>query len=439
LIHSDPSQFTPYCPFENDSRLRQLEAELAESRRQFKSAMSSLSGVFYRCELDAPWATSFLSEGVEALTGFSAAELELGSGWADLMRPEDQSAVEAAVAEAISVKESFEIAYGITTKSGEVRWVSERGCAVYSDDGAPLFLEGVIRDISGRREADELQKALILRWRKTLDAIPQMVWTMAADGSEGFFNSQWERFTGCKVNRLQDLGELNLVHVDDRAQALARWNEKLTAGGLYEAQYRLRHASGEYRWVLSRGEPEKDRSGKVVRWYGTCTDIHDQVKAREALQASEALNRSMVDASPDSIAEGRSIPRVNRQSSRHPPSGAPAETQCSSRRGCTIPRAGDRSVLSVSLSSGARDLAWNAFIHLHDRLNIREVRVVTHNLRYMRPISAAPRCSGDWKRKSAMAKHGASPPSGALMPRSASALTRPASCHRLATSGRCVC
>jgi diguanylate cyclase (GGDEF)-like protein/PAS domain S-box-containing protein len=301
LIHSDPSQFTVDQCVEYDSRLRQLEAELAEGQRKFNSAMSSLAGVFYRCELESPWATSFLSEGVEALTGYSAAELEPSSGWATLMRAEDQSAVEAAVAEAVSAKRSFEVAYGITTKCGELKWVSERGCAVYSDDGTPLFLEGVIRDISGRREADELQKALTARWRKTLDAIPQMVWTMAADGSGDFFNSQWERFTGCKVNSLRDLGDLDLVHVDDRAQAMARWNEQLTAGGLYEAQYRLRHASGEYRWVLSRGEPERDRDGKVVRWYGTCTDINDQVNAREALQSSEALNRSMVDASPDSI------------------------------------------------------------------------------------------------------------------------------------------
>jgi diguanylate cyclase (GGDEF)-like protein/PAS domain S-box-containing protein len=244
---------------------------------------------------------SFASEGVEALTGYSAAELREGEGWADIMRPEDTAAVELAVAESIQARRSFEISYGIHTKSKEVRWVSERGCCIYSQEGEPQFLEGVIRDISGRREAEELQNSVISRWRRTLDAIPQMVWTMAPDGSDEFFNSQWERFTGCKVANLRDLGDLDLVHVDDRVKAATTWNERLASGGLYEDQYRLRHVSGDYRWVLSRGEAERDERGRVVRWYGTCTDVHDQVTARELLLSSEALNRSIVKASPDSI------------------------------------------------------------------------------------------------------------------------------------------
>jgi diguanylate cyclase (GGDEF)-like protein/PAS domain S-box-containing protein len=244
---------------------------------------------------------SFASDGLEALTGYTAAELDLRGGWAAIMRQEDLTPVKLAVDEALRSKKSFEATYRIVAKSGETRWVSERGRAIYCDRGTPRFLEGIIRDISDRVMANVAQKALMFRSRKTLDAIPQMVWTMAADGTDEFFNSQWERFTGCTVTTLQDLGELDLVHMDDRARAFSRWRERLTAGEFYEDQYRLRHASGAYRWVLSRGEAERDELGTVVRWYGTCTDIHDQVLAREQLESSEALNRSMVDASPDCV------------------------------------------------------------------------------------------------------------------------------------------
>jgi diguanylate cyclase (GGDEF)-like protein/PAS domain S-box-containing protein len=83
---------------------------------------------------------------------------------------------------------------------------------------------------------------------------------------------------------------------------MAAWSDKVAKGEPYEAPYRLKHAGGDYRWVLSRGQPEKDSNGDTIRWYGTCTDIHEEVIGRQALQVSEAVNRSMIEASPDCIA-----------------------------------------------------------------------------------------------------------------------------------------
>lgn len=284
-----------------DAELQMLRIELAESRRQFDSVLHSLSGLFYRCELQAPWRMSFVSDGIQDLTGYARSELEAQNGWSDIMHPEDRAAVEQAVTEAVSERRSFDLSYRITHKTGEIRWVAERGQAVPDPNGEPIFLEGVISDVSGRHEADEFQKTMLARWRRTLDAIPQMVWTMAADGTEEFYNAKWVQFTGCRIGVTEDLGRADLIHIDDRERALAIWRDKLHKGQPYEAQYRLKHASGGYRWILSRGEPELDSNGKPLRWYGTCTDIHDEVLAREALQASEAINRSMIEASPDCI------------------------------------------------------------------------------------------------------------------------------------------
>jgi diguanylate cyclase (GGDEF)-like protein/PAS domain S-box-containing protein len=243
----------------------------------------------------------FVSKGVEALTGYSATELTALNGWSDIMHPEDRAAVAVAVHGAVSERRSFESAYRIRRKTGEARWVSERGHAVYDKRGVPLFLEGVIADISGRDEAAKLQRTMLERWRRTLDAIPQMVWTVAGDGSDSFFNAQWLNFTGRRVSSFKQLSQANFIHDEDRSRVIALWQEKFATGQPYEAQYRLKHIAGDYRWILSRGAPEKDPDGKLVRWYGTCTDIHEEVIARQALQASEAVNRSMIEASPDCI------------------------------------------------------------------------------------------------------------------------------------------
>lgn len=270
-----------------------------DPRRELQSVLACLSGVFYRCELAPPWRMTFISQGVEALCGYSAEELDALAGWAELILVQHRGEVEFAVAAAVEAHTNFDFTYRITDKSGEVRWVSERGHAVYGEDGTPIFLEGVISDVSGSKQAEEMQRTLISRWRKTLDTIPQMVWTMAADGSDEYFNSRWLEFTGAAIGG--GLTRLDLVHDEDREHARSAWQASFDSGVPYEAKYRLRHVSGGHRWVLSRGYPEVDAAGRIIRWYGTCTDIHEQVLAQEALQASEATNRSIIEASPDCV------------------------------------------------------------------------------------------------------------------------------------------
>jgi diguanylate cyclase (GGDEF)-like protein/PAS domain S-box-containing protein len=273
--------------------------ERHDPRRELQSVLACLSGLFYRCELNPPWRMTFISQGLEGLTGYSAQELEALNGWAELMLIQDRGDAAAAVAAATEARSIFDLTYRIRRKCGEVAWVSERGHAVYSNDGEAIFLEGVITDVSGSKQAEEMQRTLIAKWRKTLDTIPQMVWTMAADGSDEYYNSRWIEFTGASVG--DGVSRLELVHDDDRETARTAWRRSFEGGEPYEAKYRLRHVSGNYRWVLSRGHPEVDAAGKIVRWYGTCTDIHEQVIAQDALRASEAANRSIIEASPDCV------------------------------------------------------------------------------------------------------------------------------------------
>ncbi|MFN3388301.1 MAG: putative bifunctional diguanylate cyclase/phosphodiesterase [Allosphingosinicella sp.] len=151
-----------------------------------------------------------------------------------------------------------------------------------------------------RRQAEAFAAALTEQSRKTLDSIPQMVWSMGDDGSE-YYNSQWGEFTGVAPEDVDALRRMDLVHPEDRERAAQAWKRSFSEGTPYEAQYRIQHRDGGYRWVLSRGLPERDAAGKVVRWYGTCTDVHDQVLATQALDAAERLNRGIIDALPDAV------------------------------------------------------------------------------------------------------------------------------------------
>ena len=119
---------------------------------------------------------------------------------------------------------------------------------------------------------DELT-ALYAKARETLaEAIPQLVWTAKPDGGVDYLNQRWVEFTGT-----QDLGRgwEAAIHPDDAARVRHIWASSLADGVAYETEYRLRGKDGAYRWFLARGLPLRD-DGRVVKWFGTCTDIHDR-------------------------------------------------------------------------------------------------------------------------------------------------------------------
>ena len=133
----------------------------------------------------------------------------------------------------------------------------------------------------------------ISRWRRRftetlsrlVDTIPHMVWSSSADGRI-HYNKRWEEFTGAALGRGADVDQL--IHPDDRQTVTKEWKQLVAAGEAFQLQYRLRHHSGTYRWVVNKAVPELDDKGAVIAWHGTCTDIHDRVKADQALQASLA-------------------------------------------------------------------------------------------------------------------------------------------------------
>lgn len=129
-----------------------------------------------------------------------------------------------------------------------------------------------------------------ISFRQLADAMPQMVWSTQPDGAHDYYNAQWYAFTGVPDGSTDGEGWNAMFHPDDQERAWARWRHSLSTGEPYEIEYRLRHHSGEYRWTLGRALPVRDENGKIIRWVGTCTDIHDQKRIG---QQNEILSREL--------------------------------------------------------------------------------------------------------------------------------------------------
>lgn len=169
--------------------------------------------------------------------------------------------------------------------------------AAPTDNGIAVFFS----NIDKRKRQEELLKENEDRLRKTLDHIPQMVWSTLPDGFHDYYSQLWYDFTGVPKGSTDGEGWNDVFHPFDQERAWEAWRESLKTGKPYEIEYRLRHRSGEYRWVLGRAWPETNKHGQIVRWYGTCTDIHEEVVAKRDLQRSELLYRGVLEASADCI------------------------------------------------------------------------------------------------------------------------------------------
>ncbi|WP_160310538.1 sensor domain-containing protein [Microvirga vignae] len=130
-----------------------------------------------------------------------------------------------------------------------------------------------------------------------IDVLPHMVWSARPDGHNDYHNNRWHEFTGISPDAVHGDAWLSLVHPEDRAAVLAVWQSALETGSDCEIEHRLRHRSGEYRWVLGRANPVYDSQGQLERWVGTYTDIHDWKRAEMALAESEERYRALVEAS----------------------------------------------------------------------------------------------------------------------------------------------
>lgn len=115
------------------------------------------------------------------------------------------------------------------------------------------------------------------KFRAIADSMPQMVWSTLPDGFHDYYNARWYEFTGVPTGSTDGEGWNGMFHPDDQDRAWAVWGTCLVTGEPYEIEYRLRDASGAYRWVLGRANPIRDAQGRITRWFGTCTDI-DELK-----------------------------------------------------------------------------------------------------------------------------------------------------------------
>jgi PAS domain S-box-containing protein len=136
------------------------------------------------------------------------------------------------------------------------------------------------------------------RHRLLADSVPDPLWCSTADGSAIDYNRRWFDYTGQTPEQALGAGWVEAIHPDDRDSVRQWWRNNGETARSYRAEYRLRRASdGQYRWHQSQAEPVLDERGRILCWFGSCTDVHDLSLTREALREREVRLRLALEFS----------------------------------------------------------------------------------------------------------------------------------------------
>jgi PAS domain S-box-containing protein len=167
------------------------------------------------------------------------------------------------------------------------------------DSGAPIRddneLVGVVivfRDATAERAAERALKDRERQFVSLANAMPQLVWTDSPAGAHEYFNRGWYAYTGLteEESRAADIWA-RVLHADDEARVAARWARSRASGEPYETEFRLRRHDGAFRWFLARAVADRDPDGNILRWFGTCTDIHNTKQTEDTLRKTETALR----------------------------------------------------------------------------------------------------------------------------------------------------
>jgi len=142
--------------------------------------------------------------------------------------------------------------------------------------------------ISERKQAEAALREGEERFRALADPMPQIVWTADADGTIHYCNQRWLEYAGIPINQVQSGGWGAVVHAEDLAALRRHWSRSIASWKPLELEMRLKRAvDGSFRWHQVRALPYRDSGGRVVRWYGSMTDIDDQKQAVEQLAEAD--------------------------------------------------------------------------------------------------------------------------------------------------------
>jgi PAS domain S-box-containing protein len=254
---------------------KKAEEALQSSERNLSLMINAIPTVIGVMRADGT--PMYGNQGVTDYTGLTMEDILSEDFRTRLFHPEDMERLRDARRLAFSRPVAFETEQRALGKDGKYRWFLFRYKPLLDEAGKIDRWYMVATDIEDRKNSE-------VRLRQVIDAIPALAWCNLPDGPNEFLNKRWHEYTGLSPEQSSGWGWQVAVHPDDLPNLMEKWTKMLASGESDEVEARLRRRDGVYRWFLIRAEAFRDESGKIVRWYGTSTDIDDRKRAEAQVE-----------------------------------------------------------------------------------------------------------------------------------------------------------
>ncbi len=267
---------------------KQVEEALQESQRRFASLIDSLPGIVFSCASDPEWSMTYLSEGCLTLTGYKSEELvgNRAVSFNSITHEEDLPKVLAALETGVAQKQPYVVEYRIRTKSGQEKWVWEKGHGVFDNTGEVLGVEGFITDITERKRSEEALQQAEAKYRSIFENALEGIFQTTTDGHYVSANPALARLYGYStpvelIARLTDIEHQLYVEPERRAEFIRMLQENDAA---LEFESQVYRKDGSVIWISENARAVRDiNTGELLYYEGTVEDITERKLVKEQL------------------------------------------------------------------------------------------------------------------------------------------------------------
>jgi PAS domain S-box-containing protein len=257
------------------------EGALRESEQRFRSTANAAPVLIWMSGADKK--CSWFNQRWLDFVG-RAMEQELGEGWCDNLHPADFDRALDTYHAAFDARRPYEMEYRLQREDGAWRWLLERGTPNVGPAGGFEGYIGTCIDITEHRETLEQLRESRARFKTLTESLPQMIYTCLRDGHCDYLSRQWLDYTGRSEAQQLGNGWLEQLHLDDRVKVQVEWSRVIGSGDTFDTVCRIRRFDGVFRWFKTRAVPLRDPAGRILKWFGSHTDIEDFVVAERKLK-----------------------------------------------------------------------------------------------------------------------------------------------------------